>query len=987
MQGQSQPFSAARTQSTSSASPSGISNSSLPNTSADIQEAYEAAATALHQEHVRGVIHPPDAPLAEEELKSIFSGAPHYLLERAQRTQWFPHVVFPWDETTGIQNLRDRRPFQHSSYGLSTLHAHLPVSNSTGKPMDVEDLLGYQPIKRPSFDIGVFEVPNMLASRAKEPGCVGFRYYLEIPVSPKLKEDLRNPPDLFNLDSHHGLHIKRMSEPYSACRPGLMLDRVQLIKEGPPLWKRLGIRNCSMKNISERLEQLCALRYEVLFQAKPLHLLSKESISELHHNLFSTFLYPPTGNQEYGQKSCSLKVQIETLMKVLAVRGAWFDFSLIDCRIRAGQILWESPPHQDGDFGDILSDPNVDPGQERKWLLIQLVLTAELIGRLDAAVRHGVVTRSKEFTITQQDIYQMNDMRNDQMDWGIICLRRAFEGLIFKYAPAQTTEPARDQQGNRYLQFRQRFTHGKHKDKPDVESAWDCVTLPRFPRIQLEGLFVFANSLHWPDFDHLKVHLEERLNFAMSDPAIMARAFSSPLFTDPVEEDRLHADPSSYENSKTLHIVYLQPPRATSEKITSNSFGGWISRSWISGFVLPGEAVNDLLMATLLENDPNALHALGPVTNLYGGFVFSGRSWWSKMCVVSRVLSCLDGSDVCMGWVYSPVVPINEHGQPISEQWLEVEIKGDPHYRSVPRIYQTTRVLYESSPLGGGGKLTPSEFSLPMDDPDVETLQQTQVRFENVMLSFHAEQKDPSRHFPQKTSAHASFTIIDKSNSTSWKVVFPLANNCHFISSFTCLPPQGYAAHSSGKHKCAPSSNEKDADCNASASEYHRHFFPRIFDDEHLDNTSYRERSSSEVDRRKQRKSDTIYRLPGHPLHTSFFPHSYVPLELLPNITSFPPPPEAERIPATSKSRRSNQSGRPDRGFGNRRLRRNHTYIIDARGSRDKEAFVRAWCIAVCTNAVVSRVGRTCLACSIREAKAADVDVVIRVGSCTSSLA
>jgi hypothetical protein len=55
-------------------------------------------------------------------------------------------------------------------------------------------------------------------------------------------------------------------------------------------------------------------------------------------------------------------------------------------------------------------------------------------------------------------------------------------------------------------------------------------------------------------------------------------------------------------------------------------------------------------------------------------------------------------------------------------------------------------------------------------------------------------------------------------------------------------------------------------------------------------------------------------------------------------------------------------------------------WIIDARRSRDKDIFVRAWCSQVGRHAIVSGIERTCLSCSIREAKAIEVGVIIRVG-------
>ncbi|KAK2746490.1 hypothetical protein FQN57_003116 [Myotisia sp. PD_48] len=964
----------------------------LPNTPSDIQEAYEAATRNHHHEHVRDTIHPQDSPLSEQELKDIFSGAPHFLLEKGTRLQWFPHVIFPWDEDMEIQNLRDRKPLHHSSFTQSTLHAHLPVflegEYSTHGAQYTQE---YLTAKRPSFDIGVFEVPNMLASRAKEPGCVGFRHFLELPIAPKLKAHSLTLTDALSAEAQQGLNLRRLGEPYSSCSPNVALDRGQLIRDGPSAWRRLGVRECSVKEITERLQSLCELRDEIILQGKPISILDRQSVQELHHGLFSKFLFPPPKGLglradplEYG----GLKVQIDLLLRALFVPGAWIDFSQIEWRIRAGQILWESPPHRDGISHDLSPDmSNIDHNAERRWLLLQMLLTAELIVRLDAAMKVGVMGQSQDLGITQQDIYHMNNARNDQVDWSIICSRRAVENLVIKYCPPderQTYQPTLDPQSEKRQRFRQKLGIFKPKEKQNSESAWDCITLPRFPKRQLEGLCVFMDIIQWPGADKLRPRLWEKLEAAVADQDTMIRAFSAPISTAPIG----HGDPglehlSEFENSDTSHLVLLQPREDESPaEVSPNSFGGWVSRSWLSGFVLPGEAVNDLLMATVLENDLVAINSLGRVANLYGGFIYGGRSWWSKMCMVSRVLSCLDGCTMCMGWVSSPVVPLDSTGKTMADQWLEVELKGPNRAHSTPRIYQTTQVLFESSPLGDGGKLTPRQFSMPMDDANLDALQSTVINFESISL-FEAENRYSNKHLPLRTLAYASFLIKDVPSSTSRKVTFPLSNNCHFISSFTCLPPNGYAAHSC-KHGDSPTSPQK----------YHRHYQPWIFDDENIDSASSTNlqdgctQTTSNQSRPHQPNKDKKphrYRLPGHPLHTATFPFSYIPIPELPNITTFPPPKRGESQDSMAGVP-PEFAARAERARRLRRRKREHTYIIDARGSKDKEAIARAWCIAVCTHAVVARVGRTCLACSIREAKAADVDVVIRVGSVATGI-
>ncbi|KAM5475044.1 hypothetical protein MauCBS54593_001515 [Microsporum audouinii] len=930
-------------------------------------------------------VHPRNSPLTGQELRVIFSGAPHFLLEKGSRSHWFPHVVFPWDDSTRIQNLQDRKPLHHASFTLSTLHAHLPAFLERRKTAGVaQDMAELESSKYPAFDIGVFEVPNMLSSRAKERGCVGFRHFMELPISPQLKAKSDNPPGIVSSDNTLYNSPIGDDEPYICCRPGIRFSRAQLIKGGPPTWRRLGVRDCSTKQIAQRLETLCDLRDQMVFKAKPINLFDIEPISKLHQRLFSTFLFPPP-KEVHGDefKHTSLKTQIDILVRVLAVQDAWIDFSQIEWRIRAGQILWECPPHHDGIIKDQYpDDPDVGIDAERQWFLIQILLAAELVLRLDAAAKVGIMGRSKGISITQRDIYHINDMRNDQVDWAIICCQRAFESMTIKYAPTcgrldPIIPPGRSREKHP-SRIRQMLTRGKLKEKQmqeqkdqqpeDSRVVWDCITRPRFFRKQLDGLFAFMDIIQWPDAEEVKFQLEKKFNTVINDPAAMIRTLSTPLVTNELKGDDLPRQRlSAYENSNTSHLVLLLPPSQLHSVPTSSTYlGGWISRSWLTGFVLPGEAVNDMLISTLLENDAHALNTLGPVANLYGGFIYKGRSWWSKMCVVSRIVSCLEGSTTCMGWVSSLVVPQDEQGRDYTDRWVEVELKDDLRDLTVPRIYKTTQVLLDSSPLGPGGELTPEQFSLPMDEPNLPHIRETSVVFDNITLA-RAGRDDPSKYLPFKALAYAFFTIKETPDSKPRKVLFPLSKNSLFISSFPCVPPRGWAAHSSNH-------NDDDSQ-SSSSSEYHRHFQPPAPDD--VDTFGRSPGPESPVPDPSGVRTNS-FRVPGHPLHISFYPYKYIPFVSLPSLTVFQPQASETVDPPLLKRQNSCRS---DRSEKRRRHRcRPITYIIDARGSKHKEAFARAWCTAVCTDAVIARVGRTCLACSIREARAIDVNVVIRVG-------
>lgn len=940
---------------------------------AALQEVYEAA-TSTHDAHLNGITHLPDSTFSEQELKDIFSGAPHFLLERGRHSFWYPHILFPWDDNTSIQNLRDRRPLSHDSHSLATLHAHLPVPSRNrggqeGVEYDEYDTPERLKFVQPAFDLGVFEVPNMLSSRAKEPACIGFRNYLELPVSHAFTyrpfTQGKMSRDIFphNLSS-------RPNEPYSYCRPRTMIERGDLIKEGPIAWKRLGIRICSFKSIAERLEKLANVRIDVMNKYAASSILDHETVSQLNDELFGRFLFPmPKEMREYvPAEPGSLKYQIVVLMQVLLVKGAWVDFSLVEWRIRTGQVLWEIPPHQDGDCCLNSLDTADEEDLERKWLLFQILLTAELILRVDAAVKIGVLGKSKSLAISPHDIYYMNELRTHQIDWSIIMARRAAENLTFSYSENATGISDELETPNvpksRAARFKQRFSRSRSKQRivrPSSDSAWCCHLFPRYPMRQLEGLFVFAEALDWPDLDQLRKVMKAKVTAAMTNRETMIKAFDSPIKTTPLSDTqpRPENDDTS-RNSLSSRLLYLQTPP---EDISSRQFylGGWPSRSWLSGFVLPGESTNHLLMATLLENDPRALRKLGPIANLYGGFVYQNQSWWSKACIVGRVLGVFAPRSICMGWVASKVVPRNEDGERISEGWFEVQLKDDHSPRGEPRIHQGSRILLESSPLGAEGDLTPRAFSLPIDKCDVECLA-TAIQFKQLTLAKHPEdhhQEESRARSPLKTFAFATFTVQSRSSRLE-KVTFQLAFNVQFISSYTCLPPPGYIAHF-----CAPETAPQ------AEPRYHQHAHPWVTD-ETMNDGDYGE---PEMLARKIGPNSRP-RLPGHPLHSTSYPYSYIPLSKLCKM------PTLQNIQSRSTFMRAPEEYLRfiDPNRPRRRSRIKETYIIDARGNMDKEAYARAWCSAVGTDAVVARVARTCIACAIREARAADVPVVIRVG-------
>ena len=243
--------------------------------------------------------------VTKEDIKAIFSGAPHFLLERGKHGRWYPQVIFPWDEhNPSIQHMLDRKLLAHPSFTSCTLHAHLPVPDDwvikDGVLRQLHDWHRTGACKRAVFDIGIFEVPNMLANNGSEPGTVGFRNFLEMAIADNIRYNgpgkPRQSPNMQRLSSLPVTEsfelIANCNKAYSQCQSGMVFDRCQLIRDGPAAWKRIGVRDINPRILVERLNQLQQLRLEILREGSTRTILDIETPHELHNILHSKFLHP-----------------------------------------------------------------------------------------------------------------------------------------------------------------------------------------------------------------------------------------------------------------------------------------------------------------------------------------------------------------------------------------------------------------------------------------------------------------------------------------------------------------------------------------------------------------------------------------------------------------------------------------------------------------------------------------------------------------------
>ncbi|KAL2819981.1 hypothetical protein BJX63DRAFT_333548 [Aspergillus granulosus] len=883
----------------------------------------------------------PEYELTRSDIEVIFSGAPYFLLEKGKQGYWYPHVIFPFDDhDPTIQSLWDRRTLPYPSYTVSTLHAHLPIPGDWmiegDTPVQLNSWTHRGSPKRASLDLGMFEVPNMLSSNGKEPGSVGLHYFLELPVAdavrftgpPRASEKVDFPKissmstiEAYELTEHHNL-------PYALCEDGTVHDRKKLLLDGPPAWKRIGVRDIDLQKLVTRLQTLKELRHEILHGNTARTILDLEGPLDLFSGLFNNFLYhPPRFMTIEGEDPHAVQSQIKALTVVLATPGAWFDFSLPEWRLRIGQILWEASSHGDGDFLDpsACEKPWVVPSLERKWFLVQMVLAAELFLRLDATVRVGLLEDSDNLHISDRDIQDFQRLQTPKVNWDIVAVRRLMDSFSFNYRPAQpepaASHPEAGMQTEKSHHFFFKHSHKTPGSAKAHESAWACEVVPDHVDRQLTGLLFFADQVGWPNMAGLKERLHSICQKGKSQAVI--EAYNRPIKVTPSSGKREGPETTMYSRSPAYRPLLLRPPANDGDAILD----GWVTRTWLSGLVLPGEGINHLLMTNILENDPEAITKLGTAANLYGGFSYRARSWWSQECIIGRVLSPLQGTNTCMGWIASDVLPKNVRTSELLENtWFEVVCSDPPACPGGPRIKQGKKMSLKSTPLGLGD-LTSGAFSLPVDDSN-DQRSKAEVDFHSLAFDIEekvrAHEQTGDKPLLKAQKATMVFSLRAGTSRSPKTVSFPLEYNVRFISSHECRPPSSRLVSYS-----TPGAQGRNLS------------------------------TSSSPIRRKH-----LPRLPGHPLHSSYT-YRVINIDALPELA------DSESGLATLPRHRA--------------ALWHDIMVVDARGSPEQEAFARAWCSSVGYHAVVGRVGRTCLACCIREARAVKVRVVIRVGDGSSS--
>lgn len=849
--------------------------------------------------------------LVRQDVRALFFGAPYFMLEKGRHGRFFPQTIFPWNKHLEIADLSDRRYLRHESFALATLHAHLPVPDEQSLSHGSLQPIPHRPNwKGAAFEVGVFEMPNMLGFEGALPGTVGMRHFLEMPLADELRETQEVYPD--EHDQHDPSKdilsvtftkaLRTMSD--AATHVGKHappMDRAELIRHGPRAYKRLGIRDLSMEDVIGRLGLISLMHDHVVAD------LRRPVDFAFYDGLFKQVLQPPETDDM--KDIHPLKLEIATLVRILATRGSWFDLSVVEWRIKMGQILWQDlDPRVKGE-----KSGSREHDAQRKWFLIQLLLAIELMIRLDAVIKLGIAKHSPGIDVTPEDIHQFNHLRNRKTDWDIVMARRFLDYFRFQAAP-----PTEDDQPLRYETFpagirarlNRTFSNTSHSLYAD--DPWKLSLIPRRSQVQVEGLLHFAQCIRWPQLEELERVLAKKLGDSPEQAAAVLCGHTKPFMgpsvrspsSSPISE--LSTSKSSFvlesPNSKKQGTSTWSPgSKVILTKATSTDIGSWVSRSWFTGTVLPGRAISHFLIATLLENDPNcALDKLGEEASLWGGFVLNGGSWWSKYCVVHRVLGSLDASSDSMGWLNLPkVIPLLDNGEPYANGWVDIVTLSCSPSHEKARLFDGHKISVESSPLGiGQGKVSSREFAMPVLLSH-EQAARTKVSFKALRLQSTSQTSGDAKvamvEFVFKNDRSEAETVVQRS--------FRLRFDVYFVCAHPCRLPHA---------------------CYASASSRQNH------------------------------QEEALH---AHPVHQSY-PYKVLGVEeLLADYTE-------EKLAEENKG---------------------IVRVIDARGGRDKDAFARAWCAEIGRHALVAKVGKVCVSCSLREARALDITIIIRVGPLVGS--
>ncbi len=554
------------------------------------------------------------SPLSLADLHKIFSGAPQFFARSEGHYTGAPHpsVAFPWDSDVKIRDLTDHKQIADDAWGCLTAWPHITshVSRSA------EELEEHHKRHRAHFLPRCRERPNMLSMQGIERGTTGYGAALELGVA----DALEISDGTLNGDSEFITeHRKKFLNGKDGLRPvtdSTLIDRLMDVSE---VYHDDPIKHC-------------------------------RPVVQLYTELFTQILFPPSRVTD-SEDPYSLQVQVEELVHVLAAPIVWVDFSRVEWRIKLGHILWGPSPEAEEDDDIAINNEIMHESTDQKyWLLLQILLASELLIRLDAIsvnMEHGVdPAKAAEIQRFEKDA-------TTSVKWSLILARTWLENIrVERPAPGNVE----DKKPTGWLAT---LTGSAPSEIPVVDGIASLQFRGRYSSRQLDGLLHFSRKIGWPGIETLAAKIS--VNGVKISDSVQSTPTGTPLTIS------TQRSTSYFPNRRPAVWRGLSLHKNLSAAFHPS---GWLSNSYLSGLILPGEGLSHFLIATLLENDSAAVATLGEQANLYGGFVYCGKSFWSTACIVGRVVAAGKSSSECMGWISSDVVP-----RGVGENWVDIDVE------------------------------------------------------------------------------------------------------------------------------------------------------------------------------------------------------------------------------------------------------------------------------------------------------------------------
>ncbi|ENH65468.1 hypothetical protein FOC1_g10006849 [Fusarium oxysporum f. sp. cubense race 1] len=510
----------------------------------------------------------------------------------------------------------------------------------------------------------------------------------------------------------------------------------------------------------------------------------------------------------------------------------------------------------------------------------------------------------------------------------------------------------------------------------------DAITEGRNPQQQVDGLTHFAKKLLWPNIDTYEGLIAKNARQSIIN--------SVPKPAPTNASERSSKSSESNGSKRGLYFGAWDRPGSQKDKTRPQRRklaaalhpSGWLSKSYIYGLVLPGDGMCHFLMATLLENDSKAMERLGSFANLCGGFVYSGKSFWSTSCIVGRVIAAGQGSAECMGWVSSDILPLG-----IDEGWVNIEVEevaeDKAHLGKKARLWAKKRVERESSILGDADEYSvfPADFIIPHENnySTPPPLISVTLRSLELLSPANSIQSTPftkltppasvSNKEPELLSfpANVNFAVsID--GFTAENFSFSLSYDINFVTAHPCSPSHRVRFVKSPSSPTIQQIDVSGSDTFGQGSRpAHRtgHPLHKYY--------NYTVIHISELLKRQHAPLSELLAVPQtHRRSPSRMGSERVlVIDCITNLSEVPQSPTIERL--TSKynivQRRGSFPAAEQMHFESRKRQ----------FGSDMEILVRALCAQKGWNAIISRRKRGCLACAIREAGALQWKVIIRV--------